>query len=140
MPTGSGAERAEKWSVSVRNVTRLLSFDGGIGGRLVRPCPSASSRWYQPIRPRPFVPRSPIGRSEKARPSSSESCFAPRVQPLPMKTLMPPAIAESCFMAVSAVDVAAGAGAIAGAAVSAFFSCVLQAATSTAATRARRFM
>jgi hypothetical protein len=46
---------------------------------------------------------------------------------------------ESIFMPVSA---AAGAGAIAGAAVSAFgVSFVLQAAaTSTAATRARRFM
>ena len=49
--------------------------------------------------------------------------------------------AESIFMPVSA-GAAAGAGAIAGAAVSAFgVSFVLQAATtSTAATRARRFM
>jgi hypothetical protein len=48
-------------------------------------------------------------------------------------------MAESCAMLVSA-DIA-GAGAIAGAAVSAGFSWVLQAATSaTAATRARRFM
>jgi hypothetical protein len=49
--------------------------------------------------------------------------------------------AESIFIPVSA-GAAAGAGAIAGAAVSAFgVSFVLQAATtSTAATRARRFM
>src|SRR5512140_1880469 len=50
------------------------------------------------------------------------------------------AIAESVFAVVSTAT-GAGAGAIAGAAVSAFgVSFVLQAATSTTATRARRFM